>query len=148
MSRNLDALLKKWKKAICVEVSMITLTLKARWPRIKPEQTPYPFVSLSAWASFILGNEPRYFLGGCDDLTNTAAYCQDFSTFWQCYRVSDPGHPVYSDFIAAERAFVIPYAIHGDEGRGTNFIPTLVVAYQMIITPRGMDFTNTAGFLS
>lgn len=147
LSRNLHTLLKKWGKCINVDTTFITLTLKAKWPKIKPEQVPYPLVSLSAWASYIPNNHPRYFLGGCDDLNTPDIYCATFTTFWRLYRECDPQHPIYFDFTEEERAFLIPYAIHGDEGRGKNFIPTLVIAYQMIIPGKGLEFTNTAGYL-
>lgn len=135
------------KKILDVKVTFITLTLKAKWPKIKPEKLPYPFVSLSSWARYMLEKEPRYFLGGCPYLSASDVYCETLKKFWTTYRGIDPNHPIFTDFNEADMAFTIPYAIHGDEGRGRNFIPTLVVvAYQMVIPGRGMEHTSTAGY--
>lgn len=132
------------RKRFGVQVTFHTVTVKAKWPKIKPEKVEYPFIMLSSWAESILKELPQYFLGGCSDIQNLEVFSQTLTTFWSKYRQSHPDHPVYKRFEASQLAYVIPYAIHGDEGRGRNFVPTLIIAYQMMIHPLGMDYTNTA----
>ena len=147
LSRNFHALLDKLGKRIGVEVASHTVTLRAKWPKIQPEKKPYPMVTLSAWAKCILRDLPRYFLGGCNNVENTEVYTRTFHMFWTNYRHTQPDHIVYETFPQEQWGYIIPYALHGDEGRGRNFIPTLVVTFQMLVHPLGMGYTNTASWL-
>lgn len=99
-------------------------------------------VSLTAWARCILKEYPRYFLGG-SRLENVDVFTETLRAFWRKFRDTHQNHPAFTEFTMDELGYVIPYAIHGDDGRGKNFIPTLVYAFQMLIHPCGMEYTNT-----
>ena len=123
------------------------ITVRARWPKRKPETVEYPVIALTSWANCLLREHPRYLLGGCDTL-DPNIFTKTLKKFWSLYEQSDSSHPCFQDFSAEERGFMIPFAIHGDEGRGRNKVPTLVISYQGIISGRGMNVTTTKGFLA
>lgn len=68
-----------------------------------------------------------------------------FSRFWRNYYELDPDHMAYSQFNSSQMGWVVPYAIHGDEGRGKAKIPILITSYQMVIGVGGEDATNMKG---
>ena len=53
-------------------------------------------------------------------------YRSVFSRFWDRYRGVDPDHAVYAEKTAEERSLTLPFAVHGDEGRGLAKSPVLV----------------------
>lgn len=144
LSRNFHAVLDRFQRRMNVTISTCQLTLRTGWPKLKPSQVHYPWISLTSWAKCLLQSEPRYLLGGLNDLSDLEALTV-FTTFWDKYESSDPSHPVYQEFLPAERKFVIPICLHGDEGRGKNFHPTLVLSYQVVVHGRGLAYTNTSG---
>ncbi|CAK9004456.1 Uncharacterized protein SCF082_LOCUS8191 [Durusdinium trenchii] len=144
LSRNLHRTLAKLQKKLDVTVSMAKLTLRAGWPKLQTGQFDYPWIAWTSWAKYLLQKAPRYLLGGWNDISNLDELTV-FSTFWDRYEGTDPSHPVFEDFLPEERKFVIPYCIRGDEGRGRNSQPTLVLAYQVVVHGRGLAYTATAG---
>lgn len=144
--RNLRGLLTRQNKGVPITPARPLITLRAKWPKRKPEMAEYPIITFSSWATYLLQNAPRYLLGGCDTL-NPEIFSKTLKTFWCKYQEGDPQHPCFQDFDLDQLGFTIPYAIHGDEGRGKNNTPVLVIAFQGIIPGRGMDVTTTKGFL-
>ena len=59
----------------------------------------------------------------------------------------DPLHPVYRFFQESDYGYIIPWCLHGDEGRGLAKVPLLVCAFQFLISRSGEHKTNMAGFL-
>ena len=56
-------------------------------------------------------------------------------------------HAIYSEKSVEQRAFTIPVAVHGDEGRGLAKLPVLVESYQPILPGCGEDKLNLVGRL-
>ena len=63
-----------------------------------------------------------------------------FGNFWAVYQTIDEGHPVFSAGLDLGR--VVPYALHGDEGKGLRGRPYLVESWQPIIGVAGPHHTN------
>ena len=62
------------------------------------------------------------------------------------YRRVDEHHPVFTTGVELGR--VVPYALHGDEGRGLRGKPYLVESWQPIIGVAGPDYTNESSQLA
>ena len=138
LSWNLHRFLSKEKTGLQIHVSRPKITLRVRWPKRRAEAVEYPIVTLSSWAKCLLNEYPHYLLGGCKTL-DPNIFCNILRTYWRLHKESDPSHPCFQEFSDEELGF----AIHGDEGRGKNKTPTLVIAYQGVISARGMHVTNT-----
>lgn len=147
LSRNLHRLLARMNKLLPVTVSEPELSLKIHWPKLVAKKVPYPVVTLKAWLECLLANTPKTLLGGCDDVEDYATYSKTFHKFWMLYKALDPTHPVYQTFEEHEWGSVLPYCVHGDEGRGRNHVPTLVVSYQVVVPAAGLETTNLRGLL-
>ena len=147
----------KSKKNACralhrlVEGSGVTLNLPldpvhCRVRRLKPVRVCeawWPTLSMHEWCSYVLEHYPRVLLAG-----HTLDHCgwqRDFKNFWDLYKSIDPGHPVYES--GHDTRYLIPYAFHGDEGRGRGKVPFLVFAMQPIISHRGMSHCNDSTYL-
>ena len=113
-------------------------------PRVRQVQQHYPFIGLMDWAQFLMENHSEHMLGGFH-INEESKYVDMFSRFWRNYYELDPDHIVYSQFAANQMGWVVPYAIHGDEGRGKAKIPILITSYQMVIGVGGEDATNMKG---
>ena len=70
-----------------------------------------------------------------------------FQRFWERYKQLDPTHPTFSHFAENEHGFIIPYMVHGDEGRGKAKSAVLITSYQPLIGQAGETWTNMKGFL-
>lgn len=87
---------------------------------------------------------PKFFLGGFTPLRDEQEYGDMFATFWSNFQTIQPSHPIYSQKSDEERRRCIPYAWHGDEGRGLCKVPLLVLSYQVLIPFTGPDNLNLA----
>lgn len=125
-----------------MKVSMVKLRVQLHRPRVQEVEAEYPFIRLQDWARYLLENNSKYLLGGFD-ITETKNYTEVFQRFWRNYRYLDGKHPTYSHF--KEFGHVIPYLVHGDEGRGKGKNPILITSYQPLIAVGGEDYTNMKG---
>ncbi len=143
ISRNFHRLLQREGKLLPVKVSMVKLRVQLHRPRVQEVEAEYPFIRLQDWARYLLENNSKYLLGGFD-ITETKNYTEVFQRFWRNYRYLDGKHPTYSHF--KEFGHVIPYLVHGDEGRGKGKNPILITSYQPLIAVGGEDYTNMKGW--
>lgn len=125
---------------------MVKLRLRLQKPKVRELDLPYPVITLSSWVTYLLKHAPQYALAGYN-LEQRDQFTSVFHTFWQRYRSIDPLHPVYVNFAPADYGRIIPFALHGDEGRGVAKIPVLVVAFQFVISVLGVNKTNMSGLL-
>ena len=144
VSRNFHARLARDKRLLQVKVSSVKLRLRVHRPRVRQVQQDYPFIGLMDWGRFLLENHSEHMLGGFH-ISEESKYTDMFSRFWRNYYELDPDHMVYSQFNSSQMGWVVPYAIHGDEGRGKAKIPILITSYQMVIGVGGEDATNMKG---
>ena len=66
--------------------------------------------------------------------------------FWNLYRGVDPTHDIfqYSNNILRR---TLPYLVHGDEGRGRQKSPLMVISFQGLLSHMGKERLNHSGCL-
>ena len=143
--RNLHRLLHASGAQFPVALTMVPVTIRLRKPRPHNEVVEWPMIRISDWARAILSKNPSYLLGGFS-LEDADGWQHQFATFWSCYESIDPTHEVFRTGLDLGR--VIPFAHHGDEGRGLRAKPYLVESFQPIIGRNGMFSTHESGYLN
>lgn len=142
--RNFHSYLAREKKFLQVKISMIRVRVRVHRPKVREIVAEYPYIALQSWARYLLSHAAKYLLGGFS-LSQKQEWGCMFQRFWQRYKMLDPGHPVFRDFSDYTR--LIPYCIHGDEGRGKAKNPIHIVTYQPLVGVCGEDRTNITGYL-
>ena len=94
-------------------------------------------IHLSSWLEAVMKTFPDFFLGGYSFLDDHL-WMNMFGDFWKHFRSVCPSHPIYSK-TEAERSCTIPFAIHGDEGRGLSKVPLMVISFQVLIPSSGPE---------
>ena len=140
--RNLHNLLEKSGAQYPVPLATVPTTIRLRKPRPHDEVLQWPVIRISDWARVLLEKNPAYLLGGCK-LEDELGWSMILSSFWEKYRSINPSHVAYTSGLELSR--LIPYAIHGDEGRGLRGKPFLVESFQPIISKHGLFVTNESG---
>ena len=137
--RNLHKTVKKFDKVIPVEIS--TVRTSVRLSRRRPQKVPidYPILRFSDWVECIFNFGGHFFLGG-QSLDHADEFRGVLSDFWDKFHSSEP------DFGLPKSQWgeCIPIALHGDEGRGRQKQPVLVMAAQTII-PLFTNKSNMGG---
>ena len=99
----------------------------------------FPVLLPSSWLQYALDNGGQLALGG--HKLHSTAWQHMFKEFWSKFEPSMPG----VDLGLRDRSFLIPLAVHGDEGRGKAKRPIMVLAVQPIISWQGPEIVNTSG---
>ena len=128
-----------------MRLSTIPVTCKIRKPRPREVVFDWPFIRISDWAAVLLHKNPQYMLGGFK-VEEDQGWRRLLSGFWDTYASIDDAHPVFSTNL--DPSTIIPFALHGDEGRGLRFKPFLVESFQTVIGCYGPSRTNESGHLS
>ena len=76
-------------------------------------------------------------------LDSAKLFQEELVDFWGKYSMADPSHPFFAaaDRNKSEWSRSIPVAIHGDEGRGRQKQPVMVLAYQPLLPIKGQKTT-------
>ena len=145
-ARNLHNFLHRKGKTLPVIISCVKLNIRRPKKGGGEFVTDYPLMYLSSWMKCILQSGGEFLLGGwtTDQPDN---YKRMLSRFWERYQVVNADHAIYSEKSVEQRAFTIPVAVHGDEGRGLAKLPVLVESYQPILPGCGEDKLNLVGRL-
>ena len=140
--RTLHRLVRATGMSLPLKLDVAEITIK----RLKPLGTfkaYWPFLKMETWTSYLLTHHPGILLGG-HKLSEKELWGPLFHNFWKKYKSIDPTHALFqTDY---DWKTCVPYAFHGDEGRGTGRIPFLVLSYQPIISHRGMDTCNDSSY--
>lgn len=134
----------KDKRVVQVKITEIPLRVRLHKPKVRELDLPYPVITLSSWATYLLKHSPKFILGGFN-LDEPEKFTAMFADFWRKYQFVDGLHPVYQHFSPSDYGRIIPWALHGDEGRGLAKVPLLVCAFQFIIPKFGVEHTNMSG---
>ena len=102
----------------------------------------WPHISMREWCRFFVSSKPQLLLAGCTPEQN---WMEFFRNFWDDYRLIDRDHPVYSS--GYNLGACVPYFVHGDEGRGQNKRPYMVLSWQTVIGHMGIGATNDTSYL-
>ena len=140
--RTLHRLIRATGMCLPISLDVAEITIK----RLKPLgvfKAYWPFLKMQTWTSYLLTHHPGILLGG-HKLSEKELWGSLLHNFWKKYKSIDPTHAIFqTDY---ELKTCIPYAFHGDEGRGTGRIPFLVLSFQPIISHRGMDTCNDSSY--
>lgn len=146
ISRNFHSMLKRSDKLLPVKICFVKLRVLLHRPRVREAKIDYPYIRLQDWGEYLLRYCSKSLLGGFDLCTQEQHYTEMLTRFWDRYRSMDPGHPLYSTDLDSY-SHVIPFCVHGDEGRGKARTAVLITSYQPVIGLRGEVWTNMKGYL-
>lgn len=140
--RNLHTTVRKFSKAMPVNLSSVRTSM--RLSRKRPQEVPvqHPVLHLSDWVECIFNRGGHFFLGG-QSLDHAEQFREVLVDYWEKYHAIDPGFNVPR----SQWNEAIPIALHGDEGRGRQKLPVMVMAAQTII-PLFANNSNMAGTFS
>ena len=124
---------------------MVYIDLPVRHHRTRREvNVAWPILQLSSWAEYELSMGGELLLAG-NNIRNQHAWRSVLTDFWQKYKAVDATHPVYQS-MDSDYSNVIPYMIHGDEGRGRGKLPLLSIAFQGLMSHYGVHRLNSSGY--
>lgn len=145
VDRNLRRVIKKAGASLDIEIILVRTTVRLLKPKLRVVEIFRPCLSMKSWISVLLSDYPHLVLGGFD-VDQETEWRHLFEWFWSQYRDVDSSHPIFHtdgvDFGTA-----IPYATHGDEGRGLRSQAFMVQSFQMILSHLGPFTTNMSGHL-
>ena len=142
-SRALHGLIHRTGRTLNVAVHSVHTPIKILKGKPRVEVCNYPVLFLSSWVQQILRSGGQMLLGGFR-LQDSAGYIAMFSSFWERFRFVRPDLDLYTrqDW---DHSMCIPVAYHGDEGRGKLKRPILILAFQPLISFKGMEHINSSG---
>lgn len=146
VSRNFHSYIKRAKLMLPVKMSSVVLRVMERRRKRREIKKAFPMIALKSWAECLLRHKPQILLGG-HAITDVSKYEAMFRAFWTQYKTLDSYHPIYNHFPPDQWGRCIPFAVHGDEGRGKAKTPVLITSFQVVISEKGLDFTNISGKL-
>ena len=111
----------------------------------KEVRVDWPIIPLSSWVTYELGQGGNFLLAG-NSLEEPHMWKPVLRSFWCRYQKMDGGHPLFSS--GYDWDSVIPYMVHGDEGRGRGKQPLLTISFQGILSHYGPHRLNSSGTLS
>lgn len=152
-SRDFHRFVHRAQKAYPVTITNIRLPIRKKVKvtagrrRARLCLVDYPVIHLSSWMRIILEKHPRFLLGGhCPLEDGGQAYMNMFEQFWSRFESVQPDHPIHQRSTDQKRR-TIPFALHGDEGRGLAKVPLLVISFQALIPFSGPNELNCSKFL-
>ena len=140
--RNLHTLLRRNGGVFPVEIDVAPATIARRRPFYHTSQVRWPVLKMSSWVKALLNKAPQMILAG-HRVEDTSGWQSTFSSFWTRYKSVNGSHDIFSD--GYDQRFVVPYFLHGDEGRGQCRRPFMVESFQPCISWKGSDVTNESG---
>ena len=141
--RNLHALIRRENLSLPIPIDTCPVRALFRKP-LRALQVDWPIIRLDSWANYILRYKPTLLLGGYV-LEEVGAWTRMFTSFWEDFKVVNGAqHPCFADSLEWEGGLsrAVPYMVHGDEGRGLNRRPFLLISIQPIISHLGANVCN------
>ena len=108
----------------------------------KKGMVQFPILQLSDWCASIFQLGGHFLLGGWD-LDRAEDFGEVLQVFWHRFRCHQPDLPFYKE--SHDWRYCIPFALHGDEGRGAGKRPVMVCSAQPMITLADMSDANGGG---
>lgn len=137
--RDLHRILHRTKGVLLpLPIDVCSVRIRRRRP-LRRYVVWWPILKMNSWVSYFVKQKPQMLLGGYH--TNDVMQWQNmFQSFWQTYLAYNPAHPVFSS--GFDLRGCVPFAIHGDEGRGLGKKQFMVVSWQTLISHRGPMVCN------
>ena len=126
-----------------IQLELCKVRIRVKKPRVKVIQVHWPCLSMKSWAQVMLNRYPQFMLGGLE-MEQESEWKQMFESFWAAYRGFDPTHEVFQHE-GVSFCTLIPYFLHGDEGRGARSLPFMVESWQVVIPFSGVGTTTVSG---
>ena len=150
-SRQLHMYIHRTGRTLPVTVTKVPTPIRV-FMKGKPRVviSNFPVIFLSSWARQVFeGYGGKAFLGG-NSLEEESSWRPMLQTFWERFRHLRPDLDIYqkAEHEGWDLSACLPWAHHGDEGRGKLRRPVLILGFQMLISPRGPSYTNSSGILA
>ena len=140
--RNLHRLLSHSRFTLQVEIKYSHISIRhARFRKIKT--IPWPIIPLSSWLRYIMEKQGGSLLLQGHHISQRQRWQMDLQEFWDLYEKVDPSHPIFTENL--NRACTLPYFLHGDEGRGRQKQPVMVLSFQGLFSHFGKERLNESG---
>ena len=140
--RNLHTTVRNFKRLLPVKMSTVRTYVRPSRRRPQKYLVDYPVLQLSDWAECLFNLGGHFFTGGFG-LDHADQFKQVLNDFWEKFVAIEPGF----DLPRSQWSESIPLALHGDEGRGRQKQPVMVMATQTII-PLFSSKSNMSGSFS
>ena len=141
--KNLHALLHRSGYTIPVKVTTVTAPVRlSKRGSSKKAKIQYPVLQLSDWCRCIFKLGGHFLMGGWN-LDQADAFGETLQLFWRRFQCYHPDLPFYAE--SHDWKYCIPFALHGDEGRGAGKKPIMVISAQPMITLPDMSDANSGG---
>ena len=140
--RNLHSLLRRNGGFFPVDIDVAPAPIATRRPCYQISQVWWPVLKMSSWVRALLNKAPQMILAG-HRVEDTLGWQSTFASFWTRYKSVNGSHSIFSD--GYDQRFVVPYFLHGDEGRGQCRRPFMVESFQPCISWKGSNVTNESG---
>ena len=127
--------------SLAVDISQVVLTIKDL-RQSQETKVAWPVIKLSAWVKLGLERGGEMMLGG-HTISNESGWRALLRTFWSRYKLVDDSHPLFNSKLDPE--VVLPFYLHGDEGRGRVKKPLLTISFQMVLSHYGPHRLNSSG---
>ena len=127
--RNLHSLIWKAGKVLPIKISYVTMNKRISRRKLASIPTSPPILKLSDWATTIFSRGGHFFLRG-KSLETASTFGIQLEDFWSKMAVAEPKLPLPD---STKRSQHIPICLHGDEGRGRQKQPALVISYQPLL---------------
>lgn len=134
-ARNLHRAIQSWGMTLMVSTTTVMCPVKVN---SKVTAVPWPVMHLSSWLTFIFKKTTSSFL--CSGLQLGPAWCFELQAFWSMFEYVLPTHPVFQN--RSRLKWTLPFALHGDEGRGRNHRAVLVISFQPLLAVKGHSFKS------
>ena len=143
--RNLHSLIWRTGKVLPVTISTVTMRKRISRRKLAAIPTLHPLLKLRDWATTIFKYGGHFFLRG-KSLEHAGSFGEELRDFWGKIAVAEPQLPLPDPERWHQH---IPVCIHGDEGRGRQGQPVLVLSYQPLLPLQDQKSTMAVhlGFL-
>ena len=143
MCQRLHKLIESSTRSLPVPISTADIRIRAsrRGRPLKTRVVKYPMLLPSAWATSIFKMGGHFLLAGLS-LNDVDSFGDTLEVFWERFKVLEPDYEV-----PGNPRYTLPYALHGDEGRGKGKKPIMILGMQPLITSHDMSTSNLGGIL-
>ena len=126
--RKLHSLLWRTGKLLPVHIELLTLRKRMSRRKLVTVPTSHPVLKLSHWAVTAFKYGGHFFLRG-QSLDHAPNFGRELQDFWEKMAVAEPDLPLPDKDKWCQH---IPISLHGDEGRGKQNQPVLILSYQPV----------------
>eukprot|EP00439_Symbiodinium_sp_Y106_P035312 s2799_g4.t1 len=118
--RNARAFIRRWGMTWKVPIATYMYQLDGK-------KLEVPYISPLEFVRFLLEKAPECLFGGLHVVEGQKL----LKSFWAAYKPTHPGHVVYEEHSECTSR-VIPFCVHGDEGRGLKKTNTCILTIESI----------------